>query len=109
LSTVVQEEYKESNEIRDTEKSTTVRALVLQRLPLFLREDTHTQLQVPVSLPSAENFTVKVCERLLVSKTLIIGKNQTTRDQNVGAVTKCDEDGQIELWLSSNAEMDMYE
>ena len=109
LSTVVQEKYKESNEIRDTEKSITVRSLILQRLPLFLRENIHTELQVLISLPTAENFTVRVCERLLVSKTLTIGNDQTTRDQDVGAVTKCDEDGRIELWLSGNAKMDMYE
>ena len=109
LSIVVQEEYKESKEIRDTEKSRTVRSLILRRLPLFTREYTYTQFQVPLSLPSTDNFKVKVCERLLVSKTLTIGKDQTTRDQDVGAVTKCDEGGQIELWLSDNAKPDMYE
>jgi hypothetical protein len=98
-----------SNEIQDTKTSTEVRSLILQRLPLFPREDTLSPLQVPVSLSSAESFKVKVCERLLVSKTLAIGNNETTRNQDVWAATKCDEDGRIELWLSGNAEPDMYE
>lgn len=92
----------------DSKTSTKVQSVVLQRLPLFLREDT--QLQVPASwVPSAENFKVRVCETLLVSKTLTIGNNQTTREQDVWAATKCDEEGRIELWLSGNAEPDMYE
>jgi hypothetical protein len=106
LSTVVQEKYRELKEIRDTERSTAVRSLILQRLPLFTRETaTHTE----VSLSSAENFKVKVCKRLLVYKTLTIGKTQTTRNQYIGAVTKRGEGGRIELWLSGNAEPDMYE
>ncbi|KAF8552603.1 hypothetical protein OG21DRAFT_1443221 [Imleria badia] len=111
LSTVIEEDYKASNELQDTETSTRVGSLILERLPLFLREDTHThaQSQFLVSLPSAENFKVKVCERLVVSKTLTIGNNQTTRRQDLLAATKCDEDGQIELWLPRNTEPDMYE
>jgi hypothetical protein len=98
-----------SNEIQDTKTCTEVRTLILQRLPLFLHEDTHTQLQVPVSLSSTGNFKVKVCERLLVSKTLTIGNDQTMRNQDVWAATKCEEGGRIELWLSGNAEPDVYE
>ncbi|KAF8549066.1 hypothetical protein OG21DRAFT_1500623 [Imleria badia] len=111
LSTVIEEKYKVSNELQDTKTSNEVRSLILERLPLFLREDTHTrpQLQAPVSLPSDENFKVKVCEKLLVSKTLTIGNNQTTRTQDVWAATRCDEEGQIELWLPGNTLPDMYE
>ena len=76
---------------------------------MFTREYTHTQFQDPASLPSAQNFKVKVCERLRVSKTLTIGKDQMTRNQDVGAVMKCVEGGGIELWLPGNAEPDMYE
>ncbi|KAF8125469.1 hypothetical protein EV363DRAFT_1402460 [Boletus edulis] len=92
LSTVVEETYNASNEIRDPKTSTEVRTLIFERLPLFLRY-AHTEFKVPVSLLRDENFKVKICERLAC---------------NVWAATNRDEEGRIELWLN-NAELDMHE
>ncbi|KAF8415202.1 hypothetical protein L210DRAFT_3465017 [Boletus edulis BED1] len=107
LSTVVEETYNASNEIRDPKTSTEVRTLIFERLPLFLRY-AHAEFKVPVSLLRDENFKVKICERLLVSKMLTIGDDRMPRSQNVWAATKRDEEGRIELWLN-NAELDMHE
>ncbi|KAG6375323.1 hypothetical protein JVT61DRAFT_3551 [Boletus reticuloceps] len=108
LSTVVEETYNASNEIRDPKTSTEVRTLIFERLPLFLRGYAHTEFKVPVSLLRDENFKVKICERLLVSNTLTIGDDRMPRSQNVWAATNRDEEGRIELWLN-NAELDMHE
>ncbi|KAG6379359.1 hypothetical protein JVT61DRAFT_11822 [Boletus reticuloceps] len=109
LSTIVEEKYNALNEIQHPNTSTSVRTLILQRLPLFLHGYNHTQFQIPVSLLRAENFKVKVCKGLVVSKTLKVGNSQMTRSQDVWAATQREEEEWIELWVSVDAELDMYE
>ncbi|KAG8215924.1 hypothetical protein J3R82DRAFT_7898 [Butyriboletus roseoflavus] len=110
LSTVVREEYKVSNERSNTKTASDVRALVLQRLPLFLHEHTHTRTKVSLSwLSGAHNFTVKVFSKLVVSKTLDIGNSKTTRTLDASAAAKRLGTGPIELWLSDSTQVDMYE
>lgn len=110
LSTVVREEYKVSHERSDSKVAADVRALVLERLPLFLHEHTHTRTKVSLSwLSGAHNFKVKMFAKLVVSKTLDIGTSKTTRTLDASAVAKRVGTGPIELWLSDNAQVDMYE
>lgn len=110
LSTVVREEYKVSNEIHDAKTASDVRALVLERLPLFLHEHTHTRTKVSLTwLSSVYNFKVKVFGKLIVSKTLDVGSGKTTRTLDASAAAKRVGAGPIELWLSYSAQVDMYE
>lgn len=110
LSTVVREEYKVSSERSDTKTASDVRALVLERLPLFLHEHTHTRTKVSLSwLSDAHNFKVKVFAKLVVSKTLDYGSGKTTRTLDASAAAKRVGTGPIELWLSASAQVDMYE
>ncbi|KIJ65764.1 hypothetical protein HYDPIDRAFT_186930 [Hydnomerulius pinastri MD-312] len=109
LSTIVQERYEDSLEIPDTETCSEVQTLVLQRLPLFLQKCPHAQYDKG-RVPSPDNFSVAVCEKLLVHKTLIIGDDSTPRKQDLWATTKYNKDeGKIELWLSRHAKRDMYD
>ncbi|KAF8432206.1 hypothetical protein L210DRAFT_3763951 [Boletus edulis BED1] len=108
LSTIVEEKYNALNEIQDPSTSTSVGTMILQRLPLFLRGYNHTQFQVPVLLLRDENFKIKVCKKLVESKTLTIGSNQMTRSQVVRAATQRDVEEHVELWVSGD-EPDMYE
>lgn len=110
LSTAVREEYKVSNERSDTKTASDIRALVLERLPLFLHEHTHTRTKVSLSwLSGAHNFKVKVFAKLVISKTLDIGNGKTTRTLDASAAAKQVGTGPIELWLCDNTQVDMYE
>lgn len=110
LSSVVKEEHKVSHEIADTKTATDLRALVLERLPLFLHEHTHARTKVSLAwLSGAQNFRVKVFGKLVVSKTLDVGSGKTTRTLDASAAAKRVGMGPIELWLSYGAQVDMYE
>jgi hypothetical protein len=109
LSTVIQERYEDSLQIPDTKTCSEIRSLILQRLPLFLQKCPRSPCD-KTRIPSADNFSVVVCKRLLVHKTLIIGDDNTPRKQDLWAITKYNKDeGRIELWLSHHTERDMYE
>lgn len=87
-----------------------MRSLVLDSLTIFLHEYTYAKPRFSVAwLSDAENFKVKICETLSVSKTLIISNGKTKRSQVASAGVKKDGQGRIELWLSHDTEPDMYE
>jgi hypothetical protein len=110
LSVVVREEYKATNERLNAKVASDVRALVLERLPLFLHEHTHTRTKVSFSwLSSPQNFRVKAFGNLSISKTLDIGNGKTVRTQDASAAAKRNGQGPIELWLSYGGQVDMYE
>ncbi|KAF9219210.1 hypothetical protein BS17DRAFT_798263 [Gyrodon lividus] len=110
LSAVVREEYKASNERLNTKVASDLQALVLERLPLFLHEHTHTRTKVSFSwFSSAQNFRVKAFENLSISKTLDMGNGKTIRTQDASAAAKRVGKGPIELWLSYGGQVDMYE
>ena len=109
LSTVIQERYEDSPQIPDTKTCSEIRSLILQRLPLFLQKCSHSPSD-RMHIPSHDNFSVVVCERLLVHKTLIVGDDNTPRKQDLWAITKYNKNGgRIELWLSRHTKRDMYE
>ncbi|KAL4076679.1 hypothetical protein V8B97DRAFT_2021990 [Scleroderma yunnanense] len=110
LSSVVREEYKVSGEIPNTKTATETRALVLERLPLFLHEHTHTRTTVSFSwLSKPENFKVRVFGKLTIVKTLDSGDVRSTRTLDASAAAKRLGQGAIELWLSYSGQVDMYE
>ncbi|KAI6041582.1 hypothetical protein EDC04DRAFT_1265243 [Pisolithus marmoratus] len=110
LSDVVREEYKVSREIPNTKTAAETRALVLERLPLFLHEHTHARTKVSFSwLSKPDNFKVRVFGKLTIVKTLDSDNLRSLRTQDASAAAKRIGQGAIELWLSSSGQVDMYE
>ncbi|KAJ6495551.1 hypothetical protein C8R47DRAFT_1213045 [Mycena vitilis] len=110
LSSLVKEEYKTSAEIKDSRTAVEIRALILQRLPLFLHEHTHARTRVTFNwLNSESNFIATSFGKLFVTKTLNFGELRKSRTQEASAVAKRIGTGPIHLWLAGNAQVDMYE
>ncbi|KAL5520611.1 hypothetical protein ACEPAF_2612 [Sanghuangporus sanghuang] len=110
LTALVREDYKTSAEIRDSKLAKDVRALVLERLPLFLHEHTHARPKVQYSwLNNEKNFVVRTFGKLTVTKYLNFSSTRISRSQDASASAKKGAFGPIELWIAGNAQVDMYE
>lgn len=110
LSAVVKEDYRVTSEMKHNKSAADTRALLLERLPLFLHEHTHTRTKVSLSwLSNQDNFKVRVFGKLTVVKSLSFGDNTLKREQDASAVAKRSGHGPIELWLSGSTQVDMYE
>lgn len=126
LSSLVKEEYKTTAESKDLRTAADIRALILERLPLFLHEHTHAKTRVTYSWLNHEaHFIVTSFGKLSVTKTLNFGDLRTSRTQEASAVAKRIGSGPIHLWyaecflphllnlnvyrLAGNAQVDMYE
>ncbi|KAJ7078918.1 hypothetical protein B0H15DRAFT_859732 [Mycena belliarum] len=110
LGSLVKEEYKTSAEIKDSRTAAEIRALILERLPLFLHEHTHARTRVTSNwLNSEAHFIVTCFGKLSVTKTLVLGELRKSRTQEASAVAKRIGAGPIQLWLAGNAQVDMYE
>jgi len=110
LSAIVKEDYRVNSEMKHSKSAAETRALLLERLPLFLHEHTHTRTKVSLSwLSHQENFKVRVFGKLTVVKSLSFGDNTLRREQDASAVAKRLGHGPIELWLSGSTQVDMYE
>ncbi|KNZ80421.1 Sacsin [Termitomyces sp. J132] len=111
LSSLVKEEYQSSAEIKQSKIAAETRALILERLPLFLHEHSHARTRVSYTwLTSQVNFAVKTFGRLFVKKTLTFGDIRLSRQQEASAVaTRAGNTGPIHLWIAGNTQIDMYE
>ncbi|TBU28918.1 hypothetical protein BD311DRAFT_721461 [Dichomitus squalens] len=111
LSTLVREQYHTSGEVIGSRKAAETRALILERLPLFLHEHTHTKTRVSYSwLNNDKNFVVKTFGKLTVTKTLQFDAKVASKSQDASAVARrVSSNGPIELWLAGNDQVDMYE
>ncbi|KAJ7675084.1 hypothetical protein B0H17DRAFT_1170632 [Mycena rosella] len=110
LSSLVKEEYKTSAEIPASRTAAEIRALILERLPLFLHEHTHARTRVTYNwLNSEAHFIVTSFGKLSVTKTLVLGELRKSRTQEASAVAKRIGAGPIQLWLAGNSQVDMYE
>lgn len=110
LSSLVKDEYKTSSEVKHTRKAAEVRTLILERLPLFLHEHTHTQTRVPFSwLNQDQNFVVRAFGKLTVVKSLLYDQRRIVKNQDASAIAFRDGRGPIQLWLAGNDQVDMYE
>lgn len=110
LSTMIREDHHTSSEVFGSPKAAETRALILQRLPLFLHEHTHTKTRVSYSwLNNDKNFIVKTFGKLTVTKTLQTGEKRASKSQDASAVARRMARGPIELWLAGNDQVDMYE
>ncbi|KAJ7039263.1 hypothetical protein C8F04DRAFT_1087709 [Mycena alexandri] len=110
LSSLVKEEYKTGTEVKDSRAAAEIRALILERLPLFLHEHTHAKTRVSYNWLNTEaHFVVTSFGKLSVTKTLLFGDLRKSRTQEASAVAKRVGSGPIQLWLAQNAQVDMYE
>lgn len=110
LSSLVKEEYQRTSEFKHSAVAGDTRALILERLPLFLHEHTHARTRVPYSwLTSNVNFVVRTYGKLSVTKSLAFGSISRSQKQDASAVAHRTGQGPIELWIAGNSQVDMYE
>ncbi|EKM56817.1 uncharacterized protein PHACADRAFT_141759 [Phanerochaete carnosa HHB-10118-sp] len=110
LSSLIKDEHKPATEIKHSKKAQETRTLILERLPLFLHEHTHTQTRVPYSwLNQEKNFAVRTFGKLTVVKSLAYDQLQIIKNQDSSAIAFRDGRGPIQLWLAGNDAVDMYE
>ena len=95
-----------------------MRALVLERLPLFLHEHTHARTNYSYSwLNNEKNFIVRAFSKLTVTRHLKFGAVRLSKDQDASAAARKNGggfglgfgQGSIELWVAGNVQIDMYE
>jgi hypothetical protein len=110
LTAIVREDYKTTAEVKATKTAADIRALVLERLPLFLYEHTHARPKKPYSwFTEGDHFVVRMFGKIAVAKTLMLGPNPPSRTMEASAVGKTIGSSQFQLWLASNAQVDLYE
>src|SRR5262245_58045122 len=98
--------------MKNSDVSMKIRSLILERLPLFLHEHTHSRTRVPYSWLNdgkQSNFIVKAFGKLSVTKSLNYAGASLSRSQDASAAAKRIGHGPIQLWLAGNSQVDMYE
>jgi hypothetical protein len=110
LSSLVREDYKKSGEIPSSPMGTKTRDLILERLPLFLRECPQSRTKISFDwLNNEKNFVVTVFRKLLITRSLHHGDIHCSKSQEASVVADRQGKGPIELWLAENKEVHMYE
>jgi hypothetical protein len=110
LSHLVREEYQTTAELQNSKTASEIRSLILERLPLFLHEHTHTRTRVSFSwLSTNSNFVLKTFGKLSVVKTLKYGQLDLSKKEEATAVARRVGSGPIQLLISENSQIDMYE
>ncbi|KIJ33557.1 hypothetical protein M422DRAFT_783144 [Sphaerobolus stellatus SS14] len=110
LSSIVHEEYKPGIEVRDSSRANQIRTLVLERLPLFLHERTHSKPIVSYDwLNKDGNFIVTEVGKLTLTRTLQFGQHKISKSQEVFAMTTRKGKGPVTMWLGANTNADYYE
>ncbi|KAI6097053.1 hypothetical protein F5141DRAFT_481577 [Pisolithus sp. B1] len=105
LTEVVRERCNDFHETPATKTCDELQSLILERLPLFIRN--YPDGKPKVTIPSSpDHLKVKACKRILISKTLATGNVKRTRD--VWAIAR--REGEcIELWISKAVKRDIFE
>ncbi|KZT69065.1 hypothetical protein DAEQUDRAFT_751065 [Daedalea quercina L-15889] len=110
LSSLVKQEHRTTTEITGSPKAAEVRSLILERLPLFLHEHTHSAPRVKYNwLNDEKHFIVKMYGKLTVVKTLQFGNIRAMQTQESSALSRRSGLGPVELLLGYNSQVDMYE
>ena len=110
LSSLIKQEHRATSEIAGSAKAVEIRTLILERLPLFLHEHTHTAPRVKYNwLNDERHFVVRMHGKLTVVKTLQFGNIRATQTQESSALARRVGSGPIELLLAYNSQVDMYE
>lgn len=87
-----------------------LRALILERLPLFLHDQTHARIRISYQwLSDSSNFIVKTFGKLFVTKKLDYDGHTITNTQDMTAVSQRIGTGPVELWLDLHTRVDMFE
>lgn len=106
----MKEEHKTTLELHESKSASETRALILERLPLFLHEHHATSLAISYSwISSPKNFVVKAFGKLTMVKHLRYDNQHLSRTQDASAVAQKTRYGTIELWIAGNSQVDMYE
>ncbi|TFK17002.1 hypothetical protein FA15DRAFT_761246 [Coprinopsis marcescibilis] len=109
LSSLVKEEYIESDEDHDITAANKLKELVLERLPLFLSELTDHATRLAV-MSSFDNLKVRSFKTLEIRKSLNCLPSDHRKPSQVSALArKASGGGPIEMWVSVSLELDYYE
>ena len=80
LSSLVKEDYRTSGEVPHSKIGAQTGRLILERLPLFLRDHPQSRTKVTLNwLNEGNNFIVKVFGKLLVTKSLQYGNTRDSK------------------------------
>jgi hypothetical protein len=114
LSSLVKEEYRTGTEIKPSKQADETRALVLQRLPLFLHDHSHNSQRITYNWLNQDNhFVVRTFGKVAVAKTLKYGSVFVSRSLDASAVAKQEGStyarGSVQLWLAGHTQVDMFE
>ena len=110
LSSLIKEDYRTSGEVPYSKIGAQTRRLILERLPLFLRDHPQSRTKVTLKwLNEGSNFIVKVFGKLLVTKSLQYGNTRDSKSLEASAIAKREGNGPIELWLDGYQQVNMHE
>jgi hypothetical protein len=110
LSSLIKEDYRTSGEVPYSKIGAQTRRLILERLPLFLRDHPQSRTKVTLNwLNEGDNFIVKVFGKLLVTKSLQYGNTRDSKSLEASAIAKREDNGPIELWLDGYQQVNMHE
>lgn len=106
LSSMIQEEHTRSAEVLGSSTASEIKTLILERLPLFLHEHTHSRTRIQFSWLSADNnLVVRTFGKLSTTKALVYEGQRLFRLQDASAVAERQGKGPIELWLAGNTQV----
>lgn len=109
LSVLVEEEYEVKKEIENSPRAAKLRTQIIERLPLFLHEHTRKTKTSFSWLCSNNNFVVRVFAKISVVKSLKFGSVNLSKKQAASAVGPKVSRGPLQIWLSNDLEIDMFE
>ncbi|KAH7337817.1 hypothetical protein B0J17DRAFT_664321 [Rhizoctonia solani] len=110
LSSLVYEEYRNvPSQNGSTKRAQDTRALVLERLPLFLHDTHMRSLIKPEWLVQDNHFQVVMVNKLQLTRHLSHGRGFSATQEASAAAKREGARGVVTLWLAENAQTDLYE
>ncbi|CAE6464621.1 unnamed protein product [Rhizoctonia solani] len=111
LTSLVYEEYRSvPSQNKVNKRAEDTRALVLERLPLFLHEHTHMKCLIkPEWLAQDNNFQVVMVNKLQLTRHLSHGRGFSATQEASAAAKREGARGVVTLWLAENSQTDLYE
>lgn len=110
LSTHVEETCTSSAEMLGNRKTADIRRLILERLPIFLHEHTHTKPKITFNyLNNDKHFVVRTFGKLQMTKTFTIGATKIAHTEETTAFSPRVTGGVLSLFLAGNIPLDLYE
>ena len=104
------EDYRTSHELPDSKIAAEIRLLILDRLPLFLHNQTSSRTKLSFDwLNNKNNFIMKVFEKISVTKSLYHGDIHESTSYDISVIAKREGSGPIELLLAENIQLKRHE